>query len=98
MIWQILFAGFELAVPIAAIMGGVALAMKGNKRAGWWWTMGLVAAWAGSLIWLVTDALEGEDPVGRFVWVGALAIPGVGVGLLIWRVRKTYMTELTEDL
>ncbi len=98
MIWQILFAGFELAVPVTAILGGVALALKGNKPAGWWWTMGLVTAWACSLIWLVTDALDGDAAVRGFVWVGALAIPGAGAGLLVWRVRKAYMPELSEDL
>ena len=97
MIWQVLFAAFELAVPVGAVMGGVALALRGRKRAGWVWALSLVTAWVCSLIWLVTDALDEGASVRWFVWVGALAVQALGMGSLAWQVRHAYISGLSED-
>lgn len=57
---QVLFIAVEIAIPAAAVICGVSLALSGRKALGWIAGMALIGSWVGGLTLLAATAIAGR--------------------------------------
>lgn len=95
MIAQVLFFGFELAVPFIAVVGGIAVGFRAKVWVAWFSATALLTIWVIGLIMLVTAADPG--PVSAQTWVWSVGPTALGVVAMFWGLRRLYLHDPSVD-